>query len=248
MEVESLVQLPKEEEKLTLIDDILNEQKFTSDEQLWFWGFLGRLFFSNATHDTWKKTLFVLHTSASESSVNLIRKLLLKCFNNEHVGLISHRNTPKDNMWTLQHLHDKYLYVATNVDEATFFESNDMEKMTYGIKLMEIRIKNQRRVEKPWRTPGVWFGTVLPDSLQPCADLFVTFRFLYETKIAEKMVIDDKIVNTFKHVAIESYYKLREVWNKDYEHGLKFGQELPKSLEPDWKRRREVYEMSTVQS
>jgi hypothetical protein len=181
------VDLPWDQiENVTTIDQlptpalcsIFDTQKYSAEEQLWIFGFLGRALVPVGVHDGWQMCIFLRGLARTGKST--IIEWLQSFFDAEDVGIVSN---VQERQFGWSALVNKRLVIAPEV-RADFVKSADQASLQQIIsgELTSLAVKYGAPIMRKWRAPLIFAGNQdmgLDDSSGSISRRFFTVEFMY---------------------------------------------------------------------
>lgn len=137
-------------------DHIFEYQGFGPEATVWALAMIGRVLYEVSERDNWQVGVFFKGVAGSgKSTVGN----LAKCF--YPPTLVATLSSNGEDKFGLSAIHDKYLYVCTEVKHNFTLNQGDWQSMVTG-EDVSVAIKYGTAISKRWNVPGILCGNELP--------------------------------------------------------------------------------------
>lgn len=187
---------------------ILLSQEFKASEQVYIYGFIGRLLYEVKEMDNWGCVMFSLGIGGTGKS-SLLR-LAATFWHSEDIGMFGNIG---QEMFPLEHIYDRLVYFGLDVDNHFSLDQATFQSMTVG---EEVTIN--RKFQKPetiiWKIPGTFAGNKMPGKWKDQGgNLYrrlLIIEFLRYIENTDPQLFDRCLLerNKFLKVIVESYHYL----------------------------------------
>ena len=155
-------------------DQILMDQDLDAYAMEWMYGLCGRLLHDVGTLDDWQVTLFIRGVAGSgKSSILKVMQMMYEACD------IGYMMSDGQTTFSDEHLYDKHMVMAMDMDKRTLFSATRINSMTSGEKL-SINRKFKTALNTEWKPPIVMASNAQPPWEDVAGNLvrrFVIFVF-----------------------------------------------------------------------
>ena len=137
-------------------DKILTDQAFDATARRWMYVLCGRLLFDVGTLDDWQVTLYIRGVAGSGKSS--ILKTMAMMY---EAGDIGYMMSDGQATFSDEHLYDKFIVMAMDLDRKTTFSATRINSMTSGEKV-SINRKYKTALNETWKPPMVIASNAQP--------------------------------------------------------------------------------------
>ena len=150
------LQLPPLEISTPHFDKILLDQEFDEVARRWMYVLCGRLLFDVGTLDDWQVTLYIRGVAGSGKSS--ILKTMAMMY---EAGDVGYMMSDGQATFSDEHLYDKFIVMAMDLDRKTTFSATRINSMTSGEKV-SINRKYKTALNETWKPPMVIASNAQP--------------------------------------------------------------------------------------
>ena len=198
------------------VDLIFTTQGYDEDTLQWAYAMLGRLLYDVGELDNWQVGVFIKGIAGSGKST--IATLMKSIFPKRMVGTLSSNIEEK---FGLSSLHDKFIYVCSEVKKNFALDQGDWQSMISGEEV-SVPIKGETAKSIVWRTPGLLCGNELPGWIDAAGSVvrrLVMFEFSKKVKAGNR---DPNLIDKMKREIGSFIAKINKSYLKAVsEHGKK---------------------------
>lgn len=137
-------------------DSIFEYQGYDAPSIDWAAAMLGRILYNVSERDNWQVGIFFKGVAGSGKST--LANLMKTVYPANMVGTLSSNGEDK---FGLSAIHDKLIYVCSEVKEGFTLNQGDWQSMITGEEV-SVAIKNKLPITKRWVVPGILCGNELP--------------------------------------------------------------------------------------
>ena len=137
-------------------DKILQDQQFEDQARYWIYALCGRLLFDVGDKDDWQVTLYIRGVAGSGKSS--ILKTVAMIYETGDVGYMMSDGQPT---FSDEHLYDKFIVMAMDLDKRTTFSATRINSMTSGERV-SINRKYKTALNEIWRPPMILASNAQP--------------------------------------------------------------------------------------
>lgn len=170
-----------------LFNKILTDQKLDSKACQWMYILCGRLLHNVGDLDDWQVTLYIRGVAGSGKST--ILKVMAMMYEADDIGYLMSDGQPT---FSDEHLYDKYIVEAMDMDKRTLFSATRINSMTSGEKL-SVNRKYKTALNIKWQPPMVMASNAQPPWDDVAGNLvrrFVIFLFNYPVRNSDPQLFD----------------------------------------------------------
>jgi hypothetical protein len=153
-------------------DKILRDQQFDDRARRWMYIFCGRLLHEVGAMDDWQVTLYIRGVAGSGKSS--ILKTMAMMYEAGDIGYMMSDGQPT---FCDEHLYDKYIVMAMDLDKTTTFSATRINSMISGEKV-SINRKFKTALNETWRPPMILASNAQPPWPDVAGNLMRRFPIL----------------------------------------------------------------------
>jgi hypothetical protein len=147
-------------------DKILNDQQFRYYEKMWMYILIGRMLYEVNEHDQWTRALWLYGQGGTGKS--LVLDCILNFYDDSDVAYV---NNKLEQVFYLDSLYEKFLFVIGDVRKQFGIEEGDLAKLISG-EGMNVARKNQRAVNRRFTIPFAVASNEFPEKYRNAGGSF----------------------------------------------------------------------------